>query len=965
MRSFAQHPDLAEPLREYFDSIRFLYQAATGYRPDPTEIKDVPTNWQTVGDYRIIREIGRGGMGVVYEAQSKSLLRRVALKLLPFKSLLDEKQIARFRNEAQAAGQLHHPHIVPVYAVGCDRGVHYLAMQYIAGQPVDVVIAELRQVAATNGTLSGVTKDDRGGQTTVAVPNWDTAHDATELFSHSTRSHMAQPRDLPASAAQPCRSTSVKPSPWHSFSVAGCHRNRDYLRTVAGLGANIADALQHAHDMGILHRDIKPSNLLLDETGKAWITDFGLAHVPSDETMTMTGDVMGTVRYMSPEQASGHTQFIDQRTDIYSLGITLYELSTLRRAFDTETRDQFLRCVADQEPLAPRRLNPAIPIDLETIILKAIAKEPAQRYVTAGEFAVDLRSFLEGRPTLARRPTVLDRVAKWSRRHRQIVAVAIFLCLFTTLATGLAAWRISAAWIEAESQRARADRQFREAREVVDRFGLQLAQQLSLVPGATQLSRDLSADTLTYYARFIQQAQDDPGLVADLALTHIKAGGIVEQLGDLAAAQVHYDSAAKILTKLMQSSPADRQLRAQLAVCLNNRGMLYWKQGQVESARQDLDEALDIHAALEESRAANSTESQADLACVLCNQALVCSELRDHDRAQAMITRAISIQRQLVDAAPESAVASRRLAVSLANLAAQAAQTEPVQAEDYCREGLAIHQRLVERFPDVVVYENDLALSFMNLGSLLFHRDQAAAAEAYSRAVDLARRVAAQAPSVVSYHDNLAVALNSLGRSQLMLGETHAAIVSFDESSEILVGLVDRYGSLPSMESCLGGVLFNQGKALLVLGQLTAAKKRIVEGNAHQRHAMEQAPTNPTYASLLDKQLANAFDAFLEKAQPDFAAELLWERVHALRGNAMREKGPILLEVLRNFDGLLQRVEDSSQFLNMDDWEQRGLDLATAVAEAGIQPAELNPRDFPRLKKLAGFDQVLSNRDKR
>lgn len=199
----AKHPDLADPLREYFDSIRYLYQAATGYRPDPTEHRSVSEHWQTVGDYRIIREIGRGGMGVVYEAQSKSLLRRVALKLLPFKSLLDEKQVARFRNEAQAAGQLHHPHIVPVYAVGCDRGVHYLAMQYIAGQSVDVVIAEMRHVAATNGTLSGITKDDHAERSTVGDPPCQGHLALGDGLTHaSTPSQVAQPRASQPSDAQ-------------------------------------------------------------------------------------------------------------------------------------------------------------------------------------------------------------------------------------------------------------------------------------------------------------------------------------------------------------------------------------------------------------------------------------------------------------------------------------------------------------------------------------------------------------------------------------------------------------------------------------------------------------------------------------------------------------------------------------------------------------------------------------------
>ncbi|MEM7314073.1 MAG: serine/threonine-protein kinase, partial [Planctomycetota bacterium] len=234
----AANPELAGPLAEYFESLKFLYEASSGIRPHPTETENAAP--QNIGEYRILREIGRGGMGVVYEAEDSALLRRVALKVLPFAALLDQKQIARFHNEAQASGQLHHPHIVPVYSVGCDRGVHFFAMQLVEGQPLDVAIGEMR---------------------------------AAQLAAKSNKSSGA--KITPA-----CEST----SPWHSISTVGSHRSREYMRIIAELAANVADGLQHAHEFGILHRDIKPSNLLLDQTGKVWITDFGLAHLPNNES---------------------------------------------------------------------------------------------------------------------------------------------------------------------------------------------------------------------------------------------------------------------------------------------------------------------------------------------------------------------------------------------------------------------------------------------------------------------------------------------------------------------------------------------------------------------------------------------------------------------------------------------------------------------------------------------------------
>ncbi len=203
--------------------------------------------------------------------------------------------------------------------------------------------------------------------------------------------------------------------------------SRSFFRSVAQLGAQAAEGLEHAHSVGVVHRDIKPANLLLDVRGNLWITDFGLAHVHGDTQLTMTGDVVGTLRYMSPEQALAQRGMLDQRTDIYSLGVTLYELLTLEPAFDGRDRQELLRQIAFEEPKPPRRWNRAVPVDLETILLKAMAKEPSGRYATAQEMADDLRRFLGDEPVLARRPTMVQKAAKWCRRHRALVATAVLV----------------------------------------------------------------------------------------------------------------------------------------------------------------------------------------------------------------------------------------------------------------------------------------------------------------------------------------------------------------------------------------------------------------------------------------------------------------------------------------------------------------------------------------------------------
>ncbi len=257
-----------------------------------------------LGDYRILREIGRGGMGVVYEAEQISLGRKVALKVLPFAAAIDPKQRQRFQIEAHAAAQLHHPHIVPIFGVGCDHGIHYYAMQFVEGRSLAAFLHELRadgKIAANEAEpLTGWAP----GTTEEAPRSSDIGSEPKSVLANELEPRQAAP-EKPAggsgAAPLPGRSRSD-----HSLapSAAGpSHHDRAYCRNIARLGAEAADALEHAHGLGILHRDIKPGNLLVDPEGSVWITDFGLARFPGDAGVTRTGDVIGTLRYVSPEQA--------------------------------------------------------------------------------------------------------------------------------------------------------------------------------------------------------------------------------------------------------------------------------------------------------------------------------------------------------------------------------------------------------------------------------------------------------------------------------------------------------------------------------------------------------------------------------------------------------------------------------------------------------------------------------------
>ncbi|HEX2476274.1 MAG TPA: serine/threonine-protein kinase, partial [Lacipirellulaceae bacterium] len=440
------HPEYEDELRELLPTMELLLRLGDGKSKAPVDVTPSPNGGvaasrsERLGDFRLLREIGRGGMAVVYEAEQLSMGRRVALKVLPFAALAQDKTLQRFRNEVRAAAALDHPHIVSVYSVGEERGVHYYAMQLIRGQTLAELILELRNNSpplkgGARGRTANLPRGEVRGECQSSIAGAPSPYPLPE----------GEGLDVPTLDSSASHAPSTKRVDQARVSTAIDSRQAtEFFRTAARLGIQAAEALQHAHDQGVLHRDIKPGNLMLDVEGQLYVTDFGLARIEADAGMTVTGDLLGTLRYMAPEQALGKRAVFDHRADVYSLGATLYELITLEPAFGETDRSELLKQIASAEPRTPRKIDRRIPVELETIILKAMAKNPDERYQSAQMLADDLLASLEHRPIQAKPPTIFGRATKWSRRHRGLLAwmaaLLVVLTVGSLVSTGRLLW---------------------------------------------------------------------------------------------------------------------------------------------------------------------------------------------------------------------------------------------------------------------------------------------------------------------------------------------------------------------------------------------------------------------------------------------------------------------------------------------------------------------------------------------
>ena len=450
----AAHPELAEDIRDLFPALVEIERMKSLAGMPQVDCSPSRPPLSRLGDYQIIGVVGHGGMGIVYEAMRESLRRRVALKIMHPRYRDHREYLRRFSVEARAAARLHHTNIVSVFDYGEAEGVVYYAMPFIEGHNLEKILKDVRLLRGKANpadayhappppalhTLAGrsavraranarrAAEAEGSHDTDGGLEGDRTVQMTTGKWLDVTEARIADgddPDDLPESPFSPPLEEPLNLEPADDIpspSSLTDHPEDRYHREIARIGAQVADALAYAHRRGVLHRDIKPSNLLLDRTGNVWVTDFGLAKFEDSDDLSHSKDVVGTMRYMAPERFRGIS---DRKCDLYALGATLYELLALRPAFEAADQLGLVRRIAQEPPVPLREIDRRIPRDLETIVLRALAKEPRDRFGTADEMAAELRRFVENRPIQSRTIPAYERFWRWCKRNPLLASLSV------------------------------------------------------------------------------------------------------------------------------------------------------------------------------------------------------------------------------------------------------------------------------------------------------------------------------------------------------------------------------------------------------------------------------------------------------------------------------------------------------------------------------------------------------------
>jgi len=878
----SSHPEHAVALSS---RIRSLRAAGLIQMPAPSNPGAFPDR---LGDFELLARIGAGGMGVVYRALQSSLGREVALKVIRPEHMYFEGARERFRREVEATARLQHPGIVPIHTVGEAHDVPYFAMEFVHGLSLGDVLEKL--VGRSAESLNGADMQS-------AVPG----EGSSPLFDGT----------------------------WWECSTR--------------IVREVAEALEHAHRRGVLHRDLKPSNVMVTRTGRVLLLDFGLSSIRGAKRLTQSGSHLGSMPYMPPEIVSGGAGGGDAKSDVYSLGVALYEVLTLALPFAADSAPEMLRQITDARVESLRRRNPAIPRDLEVVCLTAMEREPARRYATAADFARDLTRVLERRPIEARPAGAVLRLARYAQR-RPAHAAAYGLGAILVLGVPTALWiqqraanhEIRAALDDARVQRDRAraslDIAAQSIEDLLSRVG---DSDLDSVPGMDAIRTKILEDALALNEDLISLAPDEDVGVVRAAVARSRVGEIKKLEGRNVEADSLLSSAIEVLERGDPAVLRPGELDWHVARTRMRRAALLREIGRTEDA------LADAEAAYERMRSSSAPDFTAQRTSLLRNAlshaATSLFILGRHEEARARQKESIAIARGLV--AEDSGAGSLiMLGSSLCSLGYQEIQMGALEdAQATLEEAVAVEERALALDPVSREVRMSLADAYINLGTTTWRRmHRRGAIPHYRRALELLEALVRDYPANTEH----ATALNDCRAS--LAGTLLEDDPTRDEALALMRAAV-------ASQEALCNARPEERRARATLAVATASLGAMIGRSDHEdglRH-FERArtilkdvksgePNNPQWAAYEAEWWLGTSELEAKLGRFERAAESLEiaQRLYPTEWRVLRRMTGMwigLAAAVRDSTTLAETLEDELSIR----WLDRGFETFRAAVDAG------------------------------
>ncbi len=1016
-----RHPAHAEEIRDVFEAVLMVEDLKPGTEdPSGSYGESVRVNGKRldqVGDYRILCEIGRGGMGVVYEAEQQALGRRVALKVLPRGIAGNATAQIRFQREAKAAARMHHTNIVPVFDVGQDGEHLYYAMQLIRGQGLDMVVDDLKRLRSQS--TAAATKEDKAADRSIA---------ASLVAGRFVQENLAAacPDDPDGTAAYEGSAPSSAMLPGQSELSTATSDRGSYFRSVARIGVQAAAALAYAHGRGVVHRDIKPGNLILDTTGNVWVTDFGLAKT-GDDGVTHTGDILGTVRYMSPERFRGQC---DVRADVYALGVTLYELLTLKPVFASGDRLRLIEMIRQTEAASPRSVDSRIPRDLETIVIKAIDKDPKRRYQSADEMGEDLQRFVRDEPIKARRVGPVERFARWCRHHPAVAGLVAAVLVLMAAGTAASTWQavvatraredLAAKNAELAAEQAKVQARFDMAIKAVETFHTGVSEDMLLKnPEFKELRTKLLKEAKRFYEELetLLAGQTDAKSRKALAAGYYQLAELTFKIGDQKQALAVHRQALTVRRELAAEPGADVETRLDVARSLHATGYLLRNTGDLAGALSAFQEQRDLAAALEAESPTDAVRVQLayghdSIGAVHQEAGKRAEALVAHRKALAVyqtlpeaglypqpgygptfglqlqaitymsigialadsgkvaegiesFRKVSDILQKLADANPANASVQQDLARSYGNSGVACVRMGQLsEALEVSRKGLAISQKLVDDNPAVTAFQYGLCFDQLNMVTLLSDSGkQAEAMDTGRKAVAIAQKLDDTHPSVPNFQFNLARAHNTIGFMHSRTGKPAEALEAYRTALPIQTKVVEANPGNSDFQVLLANLHNNIGVSLGRQRQFAEAFVAFEAGLGLRLKLLGTDPQNVNFIEYLFPCYTVRGSIRVRAGLPAEAAadlrralELCAKVPHmAPQSHFERSRALALLAALGN-DAKSGVTKDEAKTFA----DQSVAALAAVVKTGWALPSELKEPDFDAVRDRADFQKLVA-----